>query len=129
MVLSELPLRQKVQELLMGIPGPSLLIPSHVQEPLDWYFQELHRPDIQDPDLGRVERVGHIELFPHCQSALLDRATPTLGIGVGIHPSVISRMANIIGMIVDTCTTFMLHVPWLDRHEISIVVVGEENRH
>jgi hypothetical protein len=47
----------------------------------------------------------------------------TLGIGIGIHPSVVSRVADVISVIVDTCSAFVVHLPWFDRHEISIVVV------
>jgi hypothetical protein len=38
-------------------------------------------------------------------------------------------MTDVVCVIVDPCSTFVIHVPWLDRHEISVIVVSKEDRH
>jgi hypothetical protein len=53
----------------------------------------------------------------------------TLGIGVGIHPSIIPWMTDVICVIVDPCSAFMVHLPRFDRHEVTVIVVGEKDRH
>jgi hypothetical protein len=49
----------------------------------------------------------------------------TLGIRVGAHPPVISWMTDVVGMIVDSGTTLMVHIPWFDRHQVPVVVIGK----
>lgn len=68
-------------------------------------------------------------IVPTLFVSIIDRTAHTLGIGVGIHPSIIPWMADIICVIVDTCSTSMVHIPWFDRHEVTVIVVGEEDRH
>ena len=38
-------------------------------------------------------------------------------------------MTDVICVIVDTCSAFVVHIPWFDRHEVTVIVVGEEDRH
>jgi hypothetical protein len=58
-----------------------------------------------------------------------DERERTLSIRVCIHPSIIPWMADVICVIVDPCSAFMLHLPRFDRHEVSVIIVGKENRH
>lgn len=51
----------------------------------------------------------------------------TLCVGVGVHPSIISWMADIVGMVIDTCTALVVHAPRLDRHDVPIVIVGKQD--
>lgn len=60
--------------------------------------------------------------------SMIDWTARTLGIRICIHPSIISWMTDVIGMVVDPCSTFMVHVPRFDRHEVPIVVVSKEDR-
>jgi hypothetical protein len=59
----------------------------------------------------------------------IDRVARTLGIGIGIHPSIIPWMTDVICVIVDPCSTFMVHLPRFDRHEVTVIVIGKEDRH
>jgi len=68
-------------------------------------------------------------IVPTLFISIIDWLAHTLGIGVGIHPSIIPWMTDIICVIVDTCSTFMVHVPRFDRHEVTVIVVGKEDRH
>jgi hypothetical protein len=40
---------------MMGISRPPLLIPRHIEEPLNRDLQEFHRSDIEDPDFSGIE--------------------------------------------------------------------------
>jgi hypothetical protein len=68
-------------------------------------------------------------IVPTLFISIIDWLAHTLGIGVCIHPSIIPWMTDIICVIVDTCSAFMVHIPWFDRHEVSIIVVRKEDRH
>jgi hypothetical protein len=64
-------------------------------------------------------------IVPTLFISIIDWLTHTLGIGIGIHPSIIPRVTDVICVIVDTCSAFMVHIPWFDRHEVPVIVVGE----
>jgi hypothetical protein len=68
-------------------------------------------------------------IVPTLFISLIHRMAHTLGIGVGVHPSIIPWMTDVICVIVDTCSTFMVHIPRFDRHEVTVIVVGKEDRH
>jgi hypothetical protein len=68
-------------------------------------------------------------IVPTLFISLLSNNGRTLGVGIGIHPSIIPWMTDVICVIVDTCSTFMIHVPRFDRHEVTVIVIGEEDRH
>ena len=52
----------------------------------------------------------------------------TLCVRVGVHPSVVSRVSDIVGVIVDSSATFVVHIPRLDRHDITVIVVRKQDR-
>lgn len=38
---------------------------TQVQKVFHGEFEQFHVPDVEDPDVGRIEGIGDIHLFPH----------------------------------------------------------------
>jgi hypothetical protein len=68
-------------------------------------------------------------IVPTLFISLLCNNGRTLGVGIGVHPPIIPWMTNVICVIVDPCSAFMVHLPRLDRHEVTVIVIGKEDRH
>jgi len=144
-LFTEFPRRPSLEPRCHRVALPHISVVRDAQEVVEWDLGEYQVADVENPDLGHVECLGDVELFPHCGSSasasLPTSGEPAFGKGDGIDPFVVPRSPDVyssqhidsgmkeltFGMVIQPGSAGMLRPSGKHCHHVPPVVIGEHD--